>query len=120
MITMCDECKCQDQELEQNANTEELQYELEEVQSQEEILPVIQMDFADYDEDKFYQGIQEASYYAGFYTACKNAGMMAVDIVNILLNKENIDFNLKATKMNADMNLEVSKNQSIVADKNAI
>lgn len=110
------------EELEQNIkemSMEELQ-ELINQEPQEEMLPVIGMEFEDFHQEEFRRGIKDASWIAGFYTTCKNAGMYGSDIVNILINRETIAHNLEANEITSKMNIEISKNQAINLEKNQL
>jgi hypothetical protein len=94
--------------------------DLVEQETQEEMLPVIGMEFEDFHQEEFARGIKDASWIAGFYTTCKNAGMYGSDIVNILINRETIEHNLRSSEINSKMNIEMSKNQAINLEKNQL
>lgn len=78
------------------------------------------IDVSKFDKEEFIKGIKEASYTAGFYTALVNSGMSNIDAMNFILSKNSFDTNIQMNKVNAESNIEVSKNQSIMIEKNAL
>jgi hypothetical protein len=123
---MCENCN-KDINVEETELTDEqlsqLQSAMEglsETDPQEEMFPVIEIGMEDYDQDEFNRGIKDASYISGFFSACKNSGMYSADIISILLNRETIDHNINTANINKEMNIEMSKNQSIQIDKTMV
>jgi hypothetical protein len=122
---MCENCNKENIEKSElsDEQLEQLQSAMEglsETDPQEEMFPVIEIEMSDYDQDEFTRGIKDASYISGFFSACKNSGMYSADIISILLNRETIEHNLKTANINKEMNIEMSKNQSIQVDKNIV
>lgn len=131
---MCDgNCSCekdlevQEQELEQdktNLSADERFIELEIAKEEIRIEKEIWLDTESKHEfiktEQFDQGLTDSAYYVGLYTGLLNGGISTDKAWEMTINAQNIKYNLEATKMNADMNVNVAKQQSIVIDKNAI
>jgi hypothetical protein len=83
-------------------------------------LPPIEIAMEHYDTDEFYRGIHETSHLAGVITAILNAGVSEGFVLDYLLNKATIEHNIKAAELNKEMNIEVARNQRIVADKHEL
>jgi hypothetical protein len=83
-------------------------------------LPPIEIPFEFFDEKEFYRGINETSYLVGVITALFNAGVGEGFILDYLLNKETIKHNLEAANINKDMNVEVARNQRLMAEKHEL
>lgn len=85
--------------------------------SESDKLPPIEIDMEDYNLDEFKRGIHETSYISGVITALLNTGLSESTVLDYLLNKETIAYNLKAAEINKDMNITVAKNQRVSIDK---
>lgn len=119
---MCDNCTCNEElEVKDSETGETLQLELPEgFEMQEYMFDPISMGIEDYDQDEFTKGIKNGSYVAGLITALKNTGLTFEQCMDYVLNEQTIKFNLEVTKMNTEMNIEMSKNQAIQVDKNTL
>jgi len=85
--------------------------------SEPEKLPYIMIDLEDYDIEEFNRGIKETSYLAGKVTSLINCGLSEQAVIDLLLNQETIDYNIRAAQINKDMNVEVAKSQRTTQDK---
>jgi hypothetical protein len=124
---MCENKDCTCNELEKTTLTEEQLKQLEnaldgacEEPSDEYMFEPIAMEIEDYDTVEFDRGVSDFSYWAGAITALKNTGLRFEDVVNLILNKMTIDHNIVTGKMANETSIEVSKNQTIVMDKNTL
>jgi hypothetical protein len=82
-----------------------------------------------YDEDKliklserkeFQEGVSEGLRICGLYSTLVSFGIDETNVMDIILNKMNIDHNILTTKISNEASIEVSKNQSITLDKTNI
>lgn len=82
-----------------------------------------------YDEDKliklserkeFQEGVSEGLKICGLYSTLVSFGIDETNVMDIILNKMNIDHNILTTKISNEASIEVSKNQSITLDKTNI
>jgi len=94
--------------------------QLQELMGTPDQLPPIEIDMKDYDVEEFQRGIKETSHLVGAITALLNAGVSEGFVLDYLLNQATIEHNLKAAKVNKEMNIEIAKNQRIVAEKNEL
>lgn len=94
--------------------------QLQELMNVSEQLPPIEIDVEDYDQAEFQRGIDDSSYLAGQITALLNAGVSEGFVLDYLLNQATIDHNIKAAEVNKEMNIEIAKNQRIVAEKHEL
>lgn len=119
---MCDNCKCNEElEVKESEDQETLQIELQEgYEVQEYMFDPITIEIEDYNQDEFSKGIKNGSYVAGLITSLKNAGLTFEQCMEYVLNEQTIKFNLEATRMNVEMNIEMSKNQASQVDKNSL
>jgi hypothetical protein len=123
---MCENKDCTCNGLEESTLTEEQIKQLESAldgaceETDEYMFEPIAMDIENYDTEEFDRGISEFSYWAGAITALKNTGLRFEDVVNLILNKMTIDHNIVTGKMANETSIEVSKNQTIVMDKNTL
>lgn len=97
--------------------TEELQ---ELMNVPEDKLPPIEIDFEHYNTDEFYRGIEDISHLCGEITALFNVGLSEQAVMDFILNRETIKYNLETSKINKDMNVEIAKQQRIVAEKHEL
>lgn len=112
-----------DQNNEQVVDTEIGVEELQEllgVSESEDKLPPIMLDLEVYDAEEFQRGIDETSYISGVITALLNTGLSEGAVMDYIMNKETIAYNLEATKLNKEMNENISKNQKAIAEKNEL
>ena len=70
--------------------------------------------------DEFKRGSTIASYYAGIYSTLLNFGMDIKSAHDIVINQQSLDANEKIQKMSVEMNIEVSKNQSLAIERNQL
>lgn len=70
--------------------------------------------------DCFYEGVDGVSKICGQYVALKSVGMSDKDIVDIITNIMNTEFNLTLNKDTCTSNEIVSKNQVVVQQQNQI
>lgn len=96
--------------------------EIDEDQLQELIgnidkLPPIEIPFEWFDSEKFHEGIKDTSYLAGVVTTLFNCGLSEGFILDYILNKETVAHNIEVTKLNKEMNIEVSKNAKVAQEK---
>ena len=80
-------------------------------------LPPIEIELDQYDLEEFQRGINETSYIAGVVTALLNAGVTEGFALDYILNKETIKHNLETSKINKEMNIEMSKNHKATQEK---
>lgn len=82
-----------------------------------------------YDEDKliklserkeFQEGVLEALKICGMYSTLVSFGIDETNVMDIILNKMNIDHNILTTKIANDASIEVSKNQALQVEKNSL
>lgn len=82
-----------------------------------------------YDKDKliklserkeFQEGVSEGLRICGLYSTLVSFGIDETNVMDIILNKMNIDHNILTTKISNEASIEVSKNQSIALDKTNI
>jgi hypothetical protein len=83
-------------------------------------LPPIEIPFEFFDEKEFYRGIDDTSHLAGVVTALLNTGLSEQAVMDYLLNKATIEHNIRAAEINRDMNVEVARNQRLVAEKHEL
>jgi hypothetical protein len=69
------------------------------------------------DNKEFARGIKDASYACGMYTALINVGFSMEDAVAYIFNRMNVDHNILTTQISTNANIEVSKNASILKEK---
>lgn len=72
------------------------------------------------DRDEFIKGLKDVSRVCGMYTGLLNAGWSLEDSVAYIFNKMNVDHNIEVAKINANSNVEVSKNASMIKDKESL
>lgn len=96
------------------------QEQLQELMSGSDKLPPIEIPMEWYDMDAFMKGIAETSYISGVITALLNTGLTESAVLDYLLNKETIKHNIRTAEINKEMNVEIAKNQRIVAEKNEL
>lgn len=108
---------------EQN-NEEVLEMDVEQLQEliggSDDKLPLIEIDMEDYKIEEFQRGIHDASYISGYIVALLNTGLSEGALMEFLLNQETIKHNLETARINKEMNVEIAKNQRIVAEKNEL
>jgi hypothetical protein len=120
---MCDRCS----EIEKEFGTDELE-QLEEFDSLESIQGAYENSFLQplevsidlYDNDDFIAGFNSFQKLAGSIVALTNIGLHVSDALNYISNQENIKHNLEIAKINSEMNIQISKNQQAIADKNQL
>lgn len=83
-------------------------------------LPSFEIPMEFYDSEKFFKGIDDASYMAGFITALANTGIPSIEVLAYLIQKDTIEMNLKMAEINKEANIAVSKNTVLVQEKNQI
>jgi len=97
--------------------TEDIEGILEEINNTDTPLPPIEIDLNTYNQELFYKGIDDASYLSGYITAILNTGVSEDFVLNYLLNKDTIAYNIKSIELNNAANIEISKNQKIMLEK---
>lgn len=97
--------------------TEEIEGILEEINNTDTPLPPIEIDLDTYNQELFFKGIDDMSYTCGMITALFNAGCSEDFVLNYLLNKDTIAYNIKSIELNNAANIEISKNQKIMLEK---
>jgi hypothetical protein len=83
-------------------------------------LEMSDVEFLDINQNEFAKGINEASYISGYYTALVNSGMSLEFAQNYLLNVLACNMSIEIAKINAQSNVDVSKHQQIVMEKNSL
>ena len=68
------------------------------------------------DTNSFTQGQDDGNYIAGFFTQLMNFGLTRTDAMDVILNKMNVDHNIEVQKIN----LEISKNNALLQEKNSL
>lgn len=106
----------------EHKNEEVLELDQEQLQellggSAEDKLPPIEIPMEWYDEKEFHKGIHEGSFLAGYITSLLNVGVSEGFVLDLLMNKETINHNLEVARINADMNIEMSKNTKATQEK---
>lgn len=96
---------------------EELEGLVEETNYTDTLLPPIEIDLDTYNQEDFMKGIDDASYLAGFITGILNAGVSEEFVLTYLINKETIEYNIKSIELNNKANVEISKNQKIMLER---
>jgi hypothetical protein len=91
--------------------------QLEQFMNGSETLPPIEIPLEWYESDEFHKGIKDTSYLAGVITAILNTGVDQSFVLDYLLNKETIKHNIEVANINKEMNIEMAKNQKLIADK---
>lgn len=71
--------------------------------------PNVVLELEDYDMEAFQKGIDDHSYIAGAITAVLNAGVTEQFALEYLLNRDTINYNLKASEINKDLNIQLAK-----------
>lgn len=80
-------------------------------------LPPIEIDLDTYDEDKFFNGIDDASYLSGYITGLLNAGVSEDFVLTFLINEKTIEYNLKTIEMNNATQVEIAKHQKVILER---
>lgn len=107
--------------MEQNEQILELsQEQLNELMEVSDKLPPLEIPFEFYNEEQFYKGIEDISYICGQITALFNVGLSEQAVMDFIINKENIKYNSEANIVNKEMNIEIAKQQRIVAEKHEL
>lgn len=70
-----------------------------------------------YDKNEFIKGLKDASYFAGLYTGLINAAFTQEDAITLIFNRMNIENNIEISKINANSNIECSKNTLTLKEK---
>lgn len=71
--------------------------------------PNVVLELEDYDMDDFQKGIDDHSYISGAITAILNTGVSEQFALEYLLNKDTINYNLKASEVNKELNIKLAK-----------
>jgi hypothetical protein len=90
--------------------------QLQELLGDSDKIPPIEIPMEWYNQEQFHKGIADASQLAGYITALLNTGVSEGFVLDYILNKETIAYNLKA----AEFNVEIAKQQRINAEKNEL
>lgn len=69
---------------------------------------------------EFDEGVKEGLKICGLYSTLVSFGMDETNIMDIILNKMNIDHNILTTKISNEASIEVSKNQALQVEKNSL
>lgn len=69
---------------------------------------------------EFNRGLKDSSYISGFYTGLINVGFDHEYAINLILTKMHSDMNIEMAKINANSNVEVSKNTPMVLEKQQV
>jgi len=88
-----------------------------EIDSENDKLPPIEISLETYDQDKFFQGIDDMSYFCGGIVAILNCGVTENFALNYMLNERTIAHNLETLKLSNAAQIEISKNQKMMLDK---
>jgi hypothetical protein len=116
---MCD--NCEEKILELADGQELIQEENTENYTNDYVLPFLEIPFEAYDADEFAKGIQEYSNLCGKLSALINVGGISGDsALNYLMNHEILENAVEIAKINADMNIQMSKNRSVLVENNQI
>ncbi len=78
------------------------------------------VDIEGYNSEEFQKGIKKASEECGIFTAYLGVGMTNVQAYELILTKLSLEHAQEIAKMNNNTAIEVSKNQSIILDKNSL
>lgn len=122
---MCEEnmnMEVENQEGVQEVTLDEL---LQNASQGEIVIPPVELDIENLkdiqiNKKEFQAGIKDGSRLAGYITALKNVGFDNESVLSLLLNKDNIDHNIKIAEINNEANIEISKNQQNVASGNTL
>lgn len=72
------------------------------------------------DSDDFQNGVKVGSYFGGMYTTLVNMGIDLQTASDLLINQQTLMANERSQKVNADMSIEMSKNQIIQMEKSQL
>jgi hypothetical protein len=112
---------CEDKTLELTDGQELTQEETIENCTNDYVLPFLEIPFEAYDADEFAKGMQEYSNICGKLSALINVGGISGDsALNYLMNREILENTLEVAKINADMNIQMSKNKSVLVENSQI
>lgn len=73
-----------------------------------------------YDKDEFKRGLKEGSHIAGLFTALTNSGIDLESATTFILNNQNINMNIEIAKIQANAQVEASKNKALVVESNQL
>lgn len=71
-----------------------------------------------YNSDEYIEGVKIGARLSGIYTTLLNFGVDIMVANTVVMNQQAIDSNERIAKINSNMNVEMSKNQILQADKN--
>ena len=119
---MCDECKniINDEEA---LDTEEMTDTIPDMETEELYFaePIIFDDTSFFEEnDEFKKGVQDASWFAGFYATLISSGMSNKEAFTCLFTKMEFDLTNKVSETNAKATIESAKNAQISLEKTQI
>jgi hypothetical protein len=83
-------------------------------------LPPLIIPVEQYDNEDFYRGFKAYQEIAGAIVALTNVGIHPSEALGFITNRETMVHNLEVGKINKEMNIEVSKNTLINAEKNSL
>lgn len=115
-LKLDEECECKEQEL----------YTIDEVVALiDETTPKVEVDTeecqgASLDVKEFTKGIVDVSRICGKFSALKSVGMTNAEAIDIIVNQDNVEFNLKLNSDTGKANVEVAKAQSLQISQNQI
>lgn len=119
---MCEECKdiINDEDI---VNEEETTSELELTETEELYFaePIIFEDTDDIEQNEnFLKGIDDASWFIGFYTSAINCGLSNKEAFTCMFTKLEYDLSLKIAEINSKSIIESAKYSQIAIEKNSI
>lgn len=71
--------------------------------------PSVVLELKDYSMEDFQKGIDDHSYISGAITAILNTGVSEQFALEYLLNQDTINYNLKASEVNKELNIKLAK-----------
>ena len=127
---MCDNCTCNEEELQDaeqvelteeqlmgmlgQVNAQELTYFREPIEFDDEEASVL------VNSAEFISGVSDATYWAGYWNTLLNMGVPEQLAIELVCSHQQNLANEKIQTMNVDMNKEMSKNQVVAMEKNQL
>lgn len=76
------------------------------------------VEISEFNADEFQKGIKQASKECGMFTAYINSGMSNVQAYELILTKLTLDYQKEINDVTNKANIDISKNQVILNEKN--
>lgn len=127
---MCDNCKCEEVEdikdevsaiteeelIEMLGGKDKLTYLKDPIDFSEEVVSELISD----KNINWSKGVYDATYYSGYWNTLLNMGIPEEIALELLLTEQQNRANKEIQEMNVQMNIEMSKNQLAIAEKNQL